>query len=152
MSSAGNARSAAYNERRTTATSGAKPRVPSARADAKDRPDSQNEVFPQDSASNTGSRRAGSGAHKVSGSIGGSRERRAERAHLTAKDTLQVRIKSPERRPKGSSDEDRQRLFMENQPTKSDSRAGRVSAAKKESEPKRQSIPIESRTLLSEEP
>ena len=64
-------------------------------------------------------------------------ERRTERAHLTATDTLQVRIKSPERRPKGSSDENRQRLFRENEPTRSDSRAGRASSAKKESEPKR---------------
>ena len=146
MSSAGNARSAAYSERRTAATSGAKPRAPSARVDNKERPDSRGELFPQDSASNagSGSRRAAPGAHKASGSIGGTRERRTERTQITTKDTLQVRIKSPEKRPKGSSDEDHQRPSKENDTTRTDIRATsrRVSPAKKEKEPKRQSFPV----------
>lgn len=141
MSSAGNARSAAYNDRRTAATTSAKPRAPSARADAKERPDSQGELFPQDSASNVGSvsRRAAPGTHKASGSIGGTRERRTEKTHITTKETLQVRITSPERRPKGNSDEDRQRRFRENDPFKSESRATgrRVPPSKKEREPRR---------------
>lgn len=141
MSSAGNARSAAYNDRRTAATSSAKPRAPSARADAKERPDSRGELFPQDSASNVGSvsRRAAPGTHKASGSIGGTRERRTEKTHITTKEKVQVRIKSPERRPKGNSDGDRQRLFKEKDPFKSESGAsGKRAPSKKEKEPRRQ--------------
>ena len=141
MSSIGNARSAAYNDRRTAATSGAKPRAPSARADAKERPDSRGELFPQDSASNagSGSRRAPPGAHKASGAIGATRERRTEKTHITTKDTLQVQIRSPEKRPKGSSDEGRQRLPKENEPIMPDTRAtGRcISPPKKEKETRR---------------
>lgn len=146
MSSAGNARSAAYNDRRTAATSGAKPRAPSARADVRERPDSRGELFPQDSASNagSGSRRAPPAAHKASGSIGGTREGRTEKTHITTRDTLQVRIKSPERRPKGSNDEDRQRPPKEDDPFRSESRATgrRVPPPKKEKESRRQSSSV----------
>lgn len=142
MSSAGNARRAAYNDRRTAATSGAKPRAPSARADAKERPDSRGELFPQDSASNVGSvsRRAAPGTHKASGSIGGTKERRTEKTHITTKETLQIRVKSPERRPKESSDDNRSRPFRENDPFRSETRATgrRVPPSKKEKEPRRQ--------------
>lgn len=148
MSTTGNARSAAYTDRRTAATSGAKPRAPSARADTKERPESRSELFPQDSASNagsgSGSRRAAPGAHKAGGSIAGTRERRTERTYVSTKDTLQVRIKSPERRPKGGSDEDLQRHPQENGPTWPDNRVTgrRVSPSKKEKELRRQSFRV----------
>lgn len=65
MSSSANARSTAYNERRTAATSGAKPRVTTARAGAKERPDSSGDVLPEDSASNAPKRKSDSGVSEM---------------------------------------------------------------------------------------
>ena len=90
MSSIGNARSAANNEKRTTATSAARPRVLS-RVDVKDRSDPGGDVLPQDSASNVGHHRAPSSTHGG----GGFNKRRSQKIQLTTKDTLHFRTRSP---------------------------------------------------------
>ena len=81
--------------RRTTATTGARPRVPSSRIENTEYLDSTGEVRPQDSASNAPHRRTTSGAQKATGSYRSSQERRAERSNVTVKDTVQIRTRSP---------------------------------------------------------
>lgn len=99
MSTSTNARSTAYNDRRTITTSGAKPRVPSYRAAAKERPSSSGDILPDDSASNAPRRTNAS--HRVNGSSRSITERQTERirSQTTTKGSLQVRTKSPVKSP-----------------------------------------------------
>ncbi|KAL9610561.1 MAG: hypothetical protein Q9167_004742 [Letrouitia subvulpina] len=96
MSSSANARNAAYNERRTAATSGAKPRVTTARAGAKERPDSSGDVLPEDSASNAPVRKSDSG---LSGMHSWRRHTETEtqktRSQVVKRESIRVRRASP---------------------------------------------------------
>ncbi|KAL8816197.1 MAG: hypothetical protein Q9223_004757 [Gallowayella weberi] len=95
MSFSTNPRSTAYNDRRTAATSGAKPRVPSSRAAAKERPTSSGDIVPEDSASNAPQR--SNPSHRVNGYSRNTTERQTERlqSQVTTRERLQVRTKSP---------------------------------------------------------
>ncbi|KAI4245946.1 MAG: hypothetical protein L6R40_002162, partial [Gallowayella cf. fulva] len=95
MASSANPRSTAYNDRRTAATSGAKPRVPSSRAAAKERPTSSGDIIPEDSASNAPHRPAAS--YRVNGYSRNTAERQTERiqSQVTTRERLQMRTKSP---------------------------------------------------------
>ncbi|KAL8803692.1 MAG: hypothetical protein Q9182_003024 [Xanthomendoza sp. 2 TL-2023] len=92
MSSSTNPRGTAYNDRRTAATTGAKPRVPSSRAAAKERPTSSGDIVPEDSASNAPQR-----SQRINGYSRHTTERQTERlqAQVTTRERLQVRTKSP---------------------------------------------------------
>ncbi|KAL8676159.1 MAG: hypothetical protein Q9186_007290, partial [Xanthomendoza sp. 1 TL-2023] len=95
MSSTANPGSTAYNDRRTAATSGAKPRVPSSRAAAKERPISSGDIVPEDSASNAPQRSTTS--HRVNGYSRNTTERQTARlqSQVTTRERLQVWTKSP---------------------------------------------------------
>ncbi|KAL8719289.1 MAG: hypothetical protein Q9225_003691 [Loekoesia sp. 1 TL-2023] len=95
MSTSANLRSAAYNDRRTTATSGAKPRVPSSRAAGKEKATSSGEVLPDDSASNAPQR--SNAPHRVNRYSRNTTERQTARirSQVTTRESLQVRTKSP---------------------------------------------------------
>ena len=96
MSSSANARNASHSDRRTSATLGAKPRVPSSRTEAKVRPGSSDDVLPQDSASNAGNKRPTSGSFRPNGSsIHNINERQTERHQVTTRDNIRVSLKSP---------------------------------------------------------
>ena len=107
MSTSTNARNAADNSRRPSATSGAKSRVPSSRVAAKERPFSSGEVIPEDSASNHPHRRNASGTSKVNGGSGRFSERQTGRVHLATRDNLQVRTRSPVKVPVRDEADDR---------------------------------------------
>ncbi|KAL2046994.1 hypothetical protein N7G274_001012 [Stereocaulon virgatum] len=125
MSTSTNARNAADNSRRPSATSGAKSRVPSSRLAAKERPLSSGEVIPEDSASNPPHRRNASGTSKVNGGGGRFSERQTARVHLATRDNLQVRTRSPVKVPvKDEADE----RISSDLPSKQDSRAAERSA------------------------
>lgn len=100
MSTSANARTAAESHRRLSAASGAKFRAPSSRLGARDRPLSSGDVIPEDSASNGPHRRSASGAQKPNGSgtYGG---KLTGRVHLTTRDNLQTRNRSPAKIPGG---------------------------------------------------
>ncbi|KAL8918565.1 MAG: hypothetical protein Q9208_007277 [Pyrenodesmia sp. 3 TL-2023] len=95
MSTSGNPRSVAHNDRRAATTSGAKPRVPSSRAAARERPTSSGEIQPEDSASNAP--QEPNTSHRVNGYSRNTTERQTARvqSHVTTRETLQVRTKSP---------------------------------------------------------
>lgn len=95
MSASVNPRSTAYNDRRTTTTSGAKPRIPSSRAAGKERPTSSGEIQPEDSASNAPQKPDTS--HRVNGYSRNTTERQTARmqSQVTTRESLQVRRKSP---------------------------------------------------------
>ena len=104
MSTSTNARNAADNSRRPSATSGAKSRVPSSRVAAKETLLSSGEVIPEDSASNHPHRRNASGTSKVNGGSGRFSERQV---HLATRDNLQVRTRSPVKVPVRDEADDR---------------------------------------------
>ncbi|MCJ1398798.1 hypothetical protein MMC11_001999 [Xylographa trunciseda] len=93
MSSSDAVRGPAHSARRTAATSGARPRVPSSRLDDLHL-DSGGEVRPSDSASNAPHRRHLSESHKAGSSQRISRERRLERTSITINDSVQIRTRS----------------------------------------------------------
>lgn len=100
MSGSGNVRNPSYSDRRTSATLGNRPRVPSTRTDARIRPGSSDDVLPQDSASNVGSnaggRRPVSYVHRANGiSAHTINERQTEHHHVTYRDNIRLAIKSP---------------------------------------------------------
>lgn len=109
MSTTANARNTAENSRKPTATSGAKPRAPSSRLGARDRPLSAAEVVPEDSASNGPHKRSASAAQKMNGSTGTFGERQTGRVHLATRENLQVRTRSPVKIPRSDGVEDRVR-------------------------------------------
>ncbi|KAL8841844.1 MAG: hypothetical protein Q9176_003031 [Flavoplaca citrina] len=94
MSSSANPRNNAYNDRRN-GTAGTKPRLPSSRATAKERPGSSGDVVPDDSASNAPYRPNPS--YKTDGYSRNTTERQTSRikSQLTTRETLQVRTTSP---------------------------------------------------------
>jgi len=93
MATSDTARGPPQSSRRTTATSGARPRVPSSRAEETFL-DGTGEVRPQDSASNAPYRRAPSGSHRRSGPPR-SVDRRVEKTTVTTTDKVQIRTRSP---------------------------------------------------------
>ena len=95
MSSSANPRSAANNDRRTSATVSAKPRVPSSRIEPKGRPGPAGEVQPDDSASNAPHRRKFSVPEKSHGSTRTTNERQTERVSVRTRENVQIRIRSP---------------------------------------------------------
>ena len=95
MSNTLNTRSAANNDKRTSASYSARPRVPSSRAGIKDRPPSGGELLPADSASNAPSRRANSTAYKVNGSVRTTTERQTGKVQVTTRNSLSLRSQSP---------------------------------------------------------
>ncbi len=104
MSGSANPRSAPNNDRRTSATTSAKPRVPSSRTGTKGRPGSAGEVQPDDSASNAPHRRKPSGPERAHGSTRTTTERRTERVTDTTRENVRIRIRSP---VKAAAGEDR---------------------------------------------
>ena len=94
MSSSDAIRGPAHSARRTAATSGTRPRVPSSRVDEL-YPDSGGEVRPSDSASNAPHRRDASGSHKAGSSQRLFRDRRVERTNITINDSVQIRTRGP---------------------------------------------------------
>ncbi|KAL8698129.1 MAG: hypothetical protein Q9201_006737 [Fulgogasparrea decipioides] len=95
MSASTNPRSTIYNDRRTTATAGAKPRVPSIRAARQERPSSAGDILPDDSASNAPQKPSTSS--RFNGYSRNTSQRQTERlrSQVTTRESLQVRTKSP---------------------------------------------------------
>jgi len=93
MATSDAARGPTQNSRRTAATSGARPRVPSSRTEEAYL-DTAGEVRPQDSASNAPHRRAPSGSHRGNGPLRNS-ERRVEKTTVTSTDKVHIRTRSP---------------------------------------------------------
>ena len=97
MSTSVNPRGVAYNDRRPTATSGAKPRLPSSRAAGKERPTSSGELLPDDSASNAPQRSNSSQKPNEYSRITADRHSARIHSQVTTRESLQVRTKSPVR-------------------------------------------------------
>lgn len=97
MSSSENARAAAHGSRRTTAATGAKPRVTSTRVDRRESSNLDDELHPQDSASNAPHRRVPSSSKQPFGSHLEKMEKRTEKTRITTKETVQIRTRSPPR-------------------------------------------------------
>lgn len=97
MISSGNTRSAAYNDQRGSATVGARPRVPSSRlgGQAHARPDSREELFPHDSASNAPYRRTASDALRANGSSQITSEPQTERIRFATRENFRVYEQNP---------------------------------------------------------
>ena len=95
MSGLENARGNAATARRTTAASGARPRVSSTRVEVVDHLDSNSDVSPQDSASNAPHGRTISVPRGANGLFKDIRERRTERTRVTTKDSTSIRTRSP---------------------------------------------------------
>ena len=96
MSSSLNTRAATHNDRRTSATLGARPRVPSSRPEAKVQLGPADDVLPQDSASNSGSRRPTSGIDRLNGTLKHTiSERQTERHQVTTRDNIRTSFRSP---------------------------------------------------------
>lgn len=93
MATSDAARGPPQSSRRTTATSGARPRVPSSRAE-ETYLDGTAEVRPQDSASNAPHRRAPSASHRRNGPLR-SVDRRVEKTTVTTTAKVQIRTRSP---------------------------------------------------------
>lgn len=93
MASSVNPRSAAYNDRRN-GTAGTKPRLPSSRTTAKERPISSGDIVPEDSASNAPQRPNPS--YRTNGYSRNTTERQTTRiqSQLTTRESLHVRSKS----------------------------------------------------------
>ena len=94
MASSGTTRSAAYNDQQASAKHGPKPSVPSSRLGAQGRPESREDVFPQDSASNA-PRRTPSDASRANGSTRITSERQTERIRFSTKDNVRIHTQSP---------------------------------------------------------
>ncbi|KAI4259938.1 MAG: hypothetical protein L6R42_004309, partial [Xanthoria sp. 1 TBL-2021] len=94
MSSSVNPRGTAYTDRRN-GTAGAKPRLPSSRATARERPSSSGDIEPDDSASNAPQRPNPS--YRANGYSRNTTERQTSRvqSQLTTRESLHVRTKSP---------------------------------------------------------
>lgn len=100
MSSSLHTRGTTHNDRRTSATLGTKPRVPSLRPEAKVQLGSADDVLPQDSASNSGSRRPTSGSFKPNGSsIYTVSERQTERQQITTRDNIRTSVRNSLKHP-----------------------------------------------------
>lgn len=120
MASSGSTRSAAYNDQRASAKTGPKPSVPSSRLGAQGRPESREDVFPQDSASNA-PRRAPSDASKANGSTRITSERQTERILFSTRDNVRIHTRSPVKKPPDDAAGDREPRVAE--PARVSSRA-----------------------------
>lgn len=92
MSTSTNPRDGAHNDRRTSAALGAKPRVPSSRAETKATTGMPDDVLPHDSISNAGkprSYRANNSAVHIAN------ERSTERYKVTSNESIQLSSRSP---------------------------------------------------------
>ncbi len=96
MSSSLNTRATTHGDRRTSATLSTRPRVPSSRPEAKVQLGSADDVLPQDSASNSGSRRPISDSDRLNGTlIHTISERQTERHQVTARDNIRTSVRNP---------------------------------------------------------
>lgn len=98
MASSGNTRLTAYNDQRASAKARPKPSVPSSRLGGQGRPESREEVSPQDSASNA-PRRAPSDASRANGSTRITTERQTEKTRFSTRDTIRIHTRSPVKEP-----------------------------------------------------
>lgn len=105
MSTTSTARSTAYNDRRARTT---RPRVPSLRDDAQQRPLSQDGHLPQTPVGAAGVPLPPSGGTSWSGrtkeSVPFTTERKTEKTQVTTKEQLQVRMRSPRKQPPQQKD------------------------------------------------
>ncbi|KAH8804984.1 Spc98 family-domain-containing protein [Xylogone sp. PMI_703] len=100
MSSASNSRVSTYTERRTAPDNGtAKPRAPGQGAQKNDRQEARRTQSPQASSGSSFHKRDASGPHPLNRGV---EERRTERVHITTRETLTSRPRSPERRAPSS--------------------------------------------------
>lgn len=120
MASSGNTRSAAYNDQRASAKTVPKLPTPSSRLGAHGRPESREDVFPQDSASNA-PRRAPSDASKANGSTRITNERQTEKIRFSTKDNVRIHTRSPVKEPPNEVPGDREPKVAE--PPRVNSRA-----------------------------
>lgn len=105
MSSSLNTRAATHNDRRTSATLGTRPRVPSSRPEAKVQQGPADDVLPQDSASNSGSRRPTSGIDRLNGTLRHTiSERQTERRQVTTRDNIRTSFRSPLKHSKADTE------------------------------------------------
>jgi gamma-tubulin complex component 2 len=109
MSSSSNARVSSHAERRTATDNGSvKPRAPSSQqgGNRNDRFDGRRTQSPQPQQSTASGthRRTASNSQRMRGGV---EERRTERVHVTTKETLTSRTRSPERRPASMQPQDR---------------------------------------------
>ncbi|KAL8709328.1 MAG: hypothetical protein Q9220_005921 [cf. Caloplaca sp. 1 TL-2023] len=137
MSTSGNPRNTAYNDRRTTTTTGAKLRFPSSRAAARERPTSSGEILPEDSASNAPTK--ADPPPRVNGYSRHTSERQTGRIHtqVTTKESLQVRTKSPVKRYGVDGDHTDTRRPISRESADFDSPAVAAAAARKKEKPAR---------------
>jgi len=99
MSSSSNVRATTQTERRSVHDNSGpgKARIASGSGGSKsERPDGKRSHSPQPSAGGATHKRMPSGSQRASRNI---EERRTERVHVTTRETLTSRVKSPERRP-----------------------------------------------------
>ncbi|KAI9839293.1 MAG: hypothetical protein M1819_003288 [Sarea resinae] len=134
MSSSSTARTATHPERRTSTTipSAARSRGPSGRAEEQERPSSWSAHSSQTGAP---PRRKTTASHKATASTGQS-ERRTERLHVTTRENLTVKTRSPMKETEERQAE-RKEKERERERAKSGSRTGARSSAstRKDSEP-----------------
>ena len=102
MSTFDAARGPSQSMRRTTATSGARPRIASSRIDEAYL-DSVSEVRPHDSASNAPHRRVVSGSQRANGAQRVPHERRVEKSSVTITDKVHIRTRSPAKLSSGDA-------------------------------------------------
>lgn len=96
MSGAGTARTRVEHDQGPSTTFGARSRVPSSRAQTRERPLSSVEVIPEDSASNGPHRRVASVPQKANGfPCKSTSERQKGKINLTTRDNIQIRTRSP---------------------------------------------------------
>lgn len=120
MSSSGNTRNAAFNDQRASAKIPPKPSIPSSRLGTQGRPESREDIFPQDSASNA-PRRSPSDASKTNGSTRITNERQTERIRFSSRDTIRIHTRSPVKEPLDNAPSDREPKVAE--PARVNSRA-----------------------------
>jgi len=103
MSSSSNVRATTQTERRSVHDNSGpgKPRIASGSGGSKsERPDGKRSRSPQSSAGGAAHKRMPSGSQRASRNV---EERRTERVHVTTRETLTSRVRSPERRPPPSA-------------------------------------------------
>lgn len=110
MTSTGNSRRAAVNDQRSSANIGARSRPPSSRLGAQGRPESREDVFPQDSASNAPHRRTTFDAQRTNGSTRITTERQTERIRFTTRDNVRVQTRSPGKENSGDGAGEREHV------------------------------------------
>lgn len=99
MSTTSAARSAAYSDRRTTASNSTRPRPPPGRADAKQRPNSQDGPPHASMADADLPNGSAAGSNRRKGVTSYPTERRTEKTQITMKENIQIRRRSPSKQP-----------------------------------------------------